>query len=371
MHAPDDELGDHRVTVPERRGSIARVGTNAGGAGTRRPRVVTITVSVSERAWLAECFATVTASRAADADIEFVLVDNASSDGSAAYVARDHPEVTVLTTTRNEGFAGSNNIGFRYALARGADFVFLLNPDTRTPPDLIGKLVVFLEAWPEYGIVGPLQYRYTEDGSESWQLNDWSSAALTAGESHIFDRDTPGLPSTAGPKSGRARATLEHSYVQGAALMCRADVLHHIGLFDETYHSYYEESDLCRRARWGGWRAALCTDRGIQHFGGGNTGNSRYRRRKMLRNKYYFLITDPGWRAVDIARLTLRWLGRDLTRRGAAPAESISAAVCDTLVGALWLLRQVPRMARVRRQHRVLMRYGAGGPLARAEGHST
>lgn len=256
--------------------------TDGEAARKHRRRVITITVSINQRAWLAECFGTVTTSRAPGVDIESVLVDNASSDSSGEYVTRRHPDVTVLTTGRNEGFAGANNVGLRYALARGADFVFLLNPDTRTPPDLIGKLVEFMEAWPEYGIVGPLQYRYTADGSEDQQLNDWSTTALTAGESHIFDLDTPGLPSPAGPMSGRAPATLEHAYVQGAALMCRADVLRSVGPFDETYHSYYEESDLCRRARWGGWRVALCTDLGIQHFGGGGTGNLHYRRRKML-----------------------------------------------------------------------------------------
>lgn len=321
MHTPDDKLGDHRATVPERRGSIARVQQDGSATVPRRPRVVTITVNFNSRPWLAECFATVTASRTRHADLEFVLVDNACTDGSAELVTQRHPSVTVLTTTRNEGFAGANNLGLRYALARGADFVFLLNPDTRTPPDLLDRLVEFLDAWPEYGIVGPMQYRYTSDGAGNGKLNDWSLTALRAGESNIFDLDTPGLPSPAGPVSGRAPGTLEHAYVQGAALMCRAEALRGVGLFDETYHSYYEECDLCRRTRWGGWRVALCTNLGIQHFGG--RGNSQYRRRMMLRNKYYFLVTDPEYRARDITRLTFRWLARDLMRQGAAPAERL------------------------------------------------
>ncbi|MGH3980838.1 MAG: glycosyltransferase family 2 protein [Pseudonocardiaceae bacterium] len=324
---------------------------------------MTITVSFNSRPWLAECFATITASRARSASVEFVLVDNTSTDGSADLVTQRHPTVTLLTTVRNEGFAGANNLAIRYALARGADFVFLLNPDTRTPPDLLDSLVEFLDAGPSYGIVGPMQYRYTTDGIADGQLNDWSVTALQAGQSNIFDLDWPGLPSPAGPVIGRAPGTLEHAYVQGAALMCRAEVLRGVGLFDETYHSYYEESDLCRRARWGGWRVALHTDLGIQHFGGGS-GNSRYRRRMMLRNKYYFLITDPEWRAQDIARLALRWLVRDLRRRGPAPAERTVMAMGDTLVGMLWLLRQGPRMAARRRAHRRLLHHGAGGPLA-------
>jgi GT2 family glycosyltransferase len=80
--------------------------------------------------------------------------------------------------------------------------------------------------------------------------------------------------------------------VQGAALYASSVALREIGLFDETYHTFYEEVDLCRRARLAGWRVALISELGIGHHGGGATAGSVYRRRQMMRNKYYFLATD-------------------------------------------------------------------------------
>lgn len=333
---------------------------SGGGGADGRARIVTITVSTNDRRWLDDCLSTLTISRVdQDTDLDFILVDNASIDGSAQHVASRFPAVTVIRSLRNEGFAGANNRGMRVALARDADYIFLVNPDTRTPPDLVGRLVDFMRAWPEYGVVGPLQYTYTGDGSPSDELNAWSRGALEGGEGHIFSMDEVDHPSPAGPSEGRAPRTLEHAYVQGSALLCRTEVLRQVGLFDPTYHTYYEESDLCRRARWAGWRVALLLDLGIQHYGEGGTGASLYRRRHMLRNKYYFLFTDPTWDWFQTGRLAVRWLARDLTRRGAAPAERRRDAIGDTAVGVMWLATRWLRIAWRRRDHAAMLRAGS------------
>jgi len=321
----------------------------------RRTRVVAITVTTNDGRWLDDCLATLTASRIDErTDLDVILVDNASVDRGADLVESRFPKVQVIRSPSNDGFAGANNRGMREALARGADYVFLVNPDTRTPPDLVARLVDFMRAWPSYGIIGPLQYVYTADGSPTEELNIWSRNALDAGESHIFAADRLGRPSPAVPPEGRAPRTLEHAYVQGSALFCRTVVLRQVGLFDPAYHTYYEESDLCRRARWVGWRVALLLDLGIQHVGEGGTHASLYRRRHMLRNKYYFLFTDPEWGWYLIGRLVARWFRADLAGRGAAPAETRAGALSDTARGALWLVARSFRMVRRRRAHAAL-----------------
>lgn len=355
------------------------VGDHGGGgpasgatAPNDRPVIVTVTVSTDEARWLPECLDSLLASRLGDIAAQFLLVDNASTDHSAELVGSRYPQVRLIRNHRNQGFAAANNIGLRYALEHQADYVFLVNPDTRTPPDLLRQLVEFMRAWPEYGIVGPMQYVYTPDGTGTDQLNPWSVGALDVGEAHVFVHTWPDRASPAGPRASRAPRTLEHAYVQGSALLCRVEVLRRIGLFDPTYHTYYEETDLCRRTRWAGWRVALLLDLGIQHFGGGGTRASLYRRRKMLRNKYYFLLSDPEWSLRDTARLVRRWIRDDLRRAGAAPAPTTGGAVADTGVGLLWLLGQLPRVTRRRWAHHRLHRDGAGGPLrARSAGSST
>jgi GT2 family glycosyltransferase len=223
-----------------------------------------------EAPWLPDCFASLLVSRTT-ADVDVLFVDNGSYDGSADLVADRFPTVHVLRNPKNLGFAGANNVGIRWAMARGTDFVFLVNPDTRTPPDLIEQLTGFLDSWPEYGVVGPLQYHYGDPGSP----NDWTRMALDAGEAHVFAHTWPGRPSPAGPADGRALGTLEHAYVQGSAFFCRTEVLRRVGLFDPVYHTYYEETDLCRRVRWAGGRVALLLDASIEHYGGGGGRASR------------------------------------------------------------------------------------------------
>jgi GT2 family glycosyltransferase len=222
-----------------------------GSSVSRRTRVTAITVSTNERAWLSACIGSLTKSKLADRlELEVVLVDNASTDGSADYVEQQFSSVRVLRNPENLRFAGANNVGIADALARGNEHVLLVNPDTITPPDLILRLVQFMAEWPEYGIVGPLQYTYPADGSPSSELNAWSLSALEAGERHAFYLDWPDHAPAETSLGRRAPNTLEHSYVQGSALLCRAEVFRDIGLFDTAYHTYYEEVDLCRRARY-------------------------------------------------------------------------------------------------------------------------
>lgn len=327
---------------------------SADTASSPLPKVATITVGTNERRWLADCLGSLTASVAEELDLSVWYVDNASHDGSTEFVRTTFPEVRVIQNSANLGFAQANNVGMRAALADGADYVFLVNPDTRTPPDLVAELTAFMESWPRYGITGPMQYEYAEGPIVLGDHNAWSRTALRWGEQHAFAGDRPDRPSAAGPQEGRAPRTLEHAYVQGAALFARASMLREIGLFDRVFHTYYEETDLCRRARWAGWRVALALDLGIQHFGGGGTGAGTYRRVQMRRNRYYFLLTDIDWSLPDAARLAARWLRDDLRGRSVGGNTTVLRGCAETATALCWLARLLPTMARRRRQHRAL-----------------
>ncbi len=322
----------------------------------RSVRVATVTVGTNEHRWLESCLASLLDSDMSGIELTVWYVDNASHDGSSAFVQERFPQVKVVENPGNLGFARANNVGMAAALAEGAEHVFLVNPDTRTPPALIGQLTRFMDAWPDYGVIGPMQYQY-DDASPCVTLgvhNDWSKTALRWGEQHAFAGDWPTHPSPAGSSEGRAPNTLEHAYVQGAAFFVRAEVLRSVGLFDEVFHTYYEETDLCRRTRWAGWRVALLLDAGIQHFGGGGTTGSSYRRIHMRRNRYYYLLTDIEWRPLAIARLTGRWLRDDLRGRSVGGRTTPLRGVVETTAAAGWLLRRVPVILGRRRAHRRL-----------------
>lgn len=322
---------------------------------SRPIRVATVTVGINERTWLDECLTTLLATEAIHIDLAVWYVDNASTDGSAEHVASKYPDVQVVRNSGNLGFARANNIGIRAAVRDGADYVFLVNPDTRTPSDLIRDLTVFMERWTDYGAIGPLQYTYgPASPPELNDLNKWSKTVLKWREANVFIGDRSDRPPHASPPDGRAPATIEFAYIEGAAIFLRTSMLRAVGLFDEALHTYYEDTDLCRRARWAGWRVAVVTDAGIQHFGGGSTGGSPYRRIQMRRGRYFYLLTDIDWAAPDIASLASRWLRRDLRGHSVGGDTTWWRGTWETLHALSWLLGTAAWIRRRRKAHRLM-----------------
>lgn len=317
-------------------------------AGTM-PTVAAVIVGTNERDWLGPALDSLhhSTGQGSRFTLDISYVDNNSCDGSVAYVRNAFPHVHIFENAANLGFAASNNRAMRRALEEGADYVFLINPDTYTPPELVRQLTEFMGEWRGYGIVGPLQWQYSPGTDRVPVNNAWTQAALAAGESHALASNRASLARPLDPGTPRAPQAVEHAYVQGAALFARADLLQRIGLFDEVYHTFYEETDLCRRARLAGWRVALLTECGIYHHGGSSA--SQYRRFQMMRNKYYFLLTDIDMKASDMLGIICGWVRRDLAGDGVGGRSSIGRAWLEFARSAAWLLAKLPDVALRRR----------------------
>src|SRR5690349_4547808 len=98
-------------------------------------------------------------------NVRFILIDNASTDGSAAFVKQKFghdPRVEFVLLDKNEGWSGGNNVGMRRALDLGADYVLLLNNDTRVAPDLVQKLVALATSEPTAGALAPKLLMFNE-----------------------------------------------------------------------------------------------------------------------------------------------------------------------------------------------------------------
>ena len=318
--------------------------------------IAVVVVGYNHRAWLEKCFESALRARPDRRRLDVYFVDNASSDQSAELIMTRFPAVHTIANSRNRGFTGGCNQALRLALVTNAEYVFLLNPDTVCPPGILDALAAFLDANPSYGVVGPWQYRYPTDATAGY--NEWTVAALRQGEEHVFFVDWPDRLSPAGPLDGRAPGTLEHAYVQGSALFTRTELLRQIGLFDERFHSYYEDVDLCRRARWAGWRVALLVNLAIFHAGASG-GNSRYRRVHLIRNRLYYLLTDPDWQLPLALRLAARWLRHDFHGQGVAGPVPLWTGVADTVFALVRLAPLAGSIVTRRRLHRALARAGA------------
>jgi len=211
---------------------------------------------------------------------EVIVVDNASSDGSAEMVSAEFPAVSLIRSPRNGGFANGNNQGL--ARSRGTA-ILLLNPDTLIPRGGIAGMLDALAAHPEAGIIGPRLLR--PDGSmhlacrRSFPTPSIAFYRLS-GLSQLFPRS---------PRFGRYNLTfvdpgvaLEVDSVCGACMLLRRAVFERLGPLDERFFMYGEDLDWCLRTRQAGWTVRYEPATVVQHQHGAAS------RKRALRTTYYF-----------------------------------------------------------------------------------
>jgi GT2 family glycosyltransferase len=172
-----------------------------------------------------------------------VVSDNASSDQSVEAVRREYPSATILANTENLGFAGGNNVGIRYALQQGADYVWLLNNDTIVERNALSTLVQVAESDPAIGILWGKIYYYSDRDVLSF-----------AGATIAWDKGRS--PHIGRGESDRGQYDTVHDVdrVSGCSMLVRKDVCERVGLLDDDFFLYAEDVDWCVRARTAGYR---------------------------------------------------------------------------------------------------------------------
>ena len=308
-----------------------------------------IIVNWNVRDLLADCL------RSVEADVarsglaaEIWVVDNASHDGSVEMLRRDFPQVRLIASEQNLGFAGGNNAALRAlgftpspptplpggegsisstlphsergdgslnslshwerAGVRGITAVLLLNPDTLIQPGALATMLQFMQTHPHVGIVGAqLQY-----GDGSFQEGAFAFPGL-------WQLAIDMLPQLARLSNTRLNGRYPRAwYAQGqpfrighplgAAMLVRREAIEQVGLLDEAYHMYVEEVDWSRRITQAGWQAYCVPQAVITHLGGQSTGQVRvaslinlWRSRYLFYRKYYHPMK------VWLARWLLKW----------------------------------------------------------------
>jgi N-acetylglucosaminyl-diphospho-decaprenol L-rhamnosyltransferase len=254
--------------------------------------ISTVIVSFNTRDILRGCLTELFAN-SQGLDMEVFVVDNRSSDGSAQMVEREFPKVHLIANTENLGFAAANNQAFR--LARGR-YIVLLNPDAFVKPGALQAAVSFMERTPGCGICGgrlvdldghldPSARRFPTWPAKLSTLTGMSSRYPG---SPVFNRHDFG-----GFAHDRHR---EVDWVPGTFVVLRQRMLAQIGLFDERFFIYYEETDLCLRARKNGWTVFFVPEAEVVHIGGASS--------KTRKDKEF----DPAGAQVLSFRMRSEWL---------------------------------------------------------------
>ncbi|MAQ15810.1 MAG: glycosyl transferase [Sandaracinus sp.] len=208
------------------------------------------------------------------------VVDNDSQDGSEealrqAVAERGDDRIEVLQSGHNGGFGAGNNVGLRRGLERGADFLYILNSDAFPQERALRFLVDHLQAHPRVGIVG--SSIYGTDGEPHCTAFRFPSiqseleGALRLGvvSKALEDYVVPmGIP----------ERTQKVDWLAGASMMFRREVLEKVGLFDESFFLYFEETDLCHRAAEAGFETVYVWESEVAHVGSASTGMKTWSR---------------------------------------------------------------------------------------------
>jgi len=202
---------------------------------------------------------------------EVIVIDNASTDGSAAMVAREFPEFRLLANGENRNYAAGNNQGLELA---GGEFVLLLNPDTEVPAGGLESLVSFLRERPRAGAVAPALVH--PDGTLQDSVRGFPSPRALVGEMSGLARLFP----ASGWAAYRARSLPEDRPSQvdqpmASAFLVRRAALAETGPFDEQFPLFFNDVDLCYRLKEAGWEIWYDPSVRVVHVGGASTRQVR------------------------------------------------------------------------------------------------
>jgi GT2 family glycosyltransferase len=218
--------------------------------------------------------------------LSIMVVDNASRDGSAEKIARALPDIRLIQANENGGYTSGNNVGMDAALASGAEYILVLNPDTVSLSDsFLKELVDFAEERPRVAAVGPRVHLRQVGQVQNTVLEfPWITRRIW-GVAKRWMRQRPA------PRSGNEPRPAE--VLNGVCVLFRAEALFDVGLFDERTFAYIEDVDWAYRAQSLGWQLWYLPVDAIRH----DQKESGYERGSTVefllkRNTLYFLLKN-------------------------------------------------------------------------------
>lgn len=248
--------------------------------------------------------------------VEAIVVDNASADGSAVMVRQEFPQTLLIESEINLGFGRATNLASTLASGEGW---LLLNTDAILHSGALHEMATYLEDHPEVGAVGPrilnpdgtLQISCSPSptlGREIWRLFHLDNLAAIS----RYPRDLLENHAGSGTQAG---LPLQVDVLLGACILLRREVTEKINLFDEQFFMYSEEVDLCLRIRQAGWQVVWLPGATITHFGGQSTRQAADQMFiELYRNKINYFRKHGGQLHVFLYKIILlsaslaRWI---------------------------------------------------------------
>jgi len=232
-----------------------------------------VIVSYNTKKLLDNCLKSILAN---NFNCQIIIVDNNSSDGSPAMIRKKYSQITLIANKKNVGFGRANNIGAKKAKG---EIIFFLNSDTIVPCGTLKKLVKFFNDHPQIGIIGPKVI-----------LKNGSLQPYSFGD----DPTLYGLIKSKLMKKRSWAKTKRVDWVTGAALAIRRQLFNDLFGFDENIFMYFEDNDLCLRARQMGFKVYLDAETSIIHLGGKSADDSKAKKDIYFQSQDYFFSKHYG-----------------------------------------------------------------------------
>jgi N-acetylglucosaminyl-diphospho-decaprenol L-rhamnosyltransferase len=317
-------------------GETGQIGKVVGTTG-----VAVAIVSFNARDHLRACLDSVLA----DGPDEVVVVDNASTDGTAPMVRLEYPQVALCANSTNRGYAAAAN----QALAScRSGYVLLLNSDTMLSPGTIQTLASYMDRHPEAAVVGPMLRRpngsaepscFPLPGTLAWLLENepfvWLLRCLPIGRSRFLCLSPPTVPRVV-------------PWVKGAAVLLRRTAFEAVGGFDEAYFMYFEEVDLCLRLRTAKAQVHFTPAATVLHVGAVSTSQRRremriehFRSAVRFYRRHYSRRWSYFWVSVMRVKMLMR-LARDSARLLVETDEHTRAVLSEEIAAWKTALRGLP-----------------------------
>ncbi len=254
-----------------------------------------IIVNYNTKQLLDDCLQSLAAAERPSGGLEIIVVDNASSDGSQAMVAERHPDVQLIASETNLGFAAANNRGT--AVAQGRYFLFL-NSDTRVAPDALTQPLDYLQANSDVGaLTVHLVYPNGQRDPDNHRgfPTPWAALCHFSGLGRLFPQN---------PRFNQYfqayrdfSQTHEIDVIAGSFMMMPADLFHQLDGWDETYFFYGEDIDFCYRIHQAGRKIIYYPHVETLHYKGASSG---------LRKESAAIAKPPKETRVRVAQESVR-----------------------------------------------------------------
>jgi GT2 family glycosyltransferase len=297
-------------------------------AFTPDPSVAIILVNWNGYAFTADCLQSLR--KVEFPDFNVILVDNASQNQEGQKLKSEFPEIDLIATNINLGFAGGNNVGIRKALEDGYSHVMLLNNDTEVEPDFLGQMIRKFQGNPQLGIVQPLIF-FLHDRKKIWSAggkwNQLLCRAITRGDRKYNDE-----------YRAKDRGL---DWATGCCMLITRNALLEAGLLNESYFTYFEDVEWSLRFQSKGYKIELAADAMIYHEAGASSkkkhsegtlsANVFYYH---VRNQFYLIRTESNGlpkllaSSYHLARFVL-WMGYFCVRGRFQKLNAVARGVKD------------------------------------------